>query len=133
MRLGSKQGLGQPSSFKDLLNMTKLKELCNSFLNNWKLERAEGRVLAGNRPCIPGVDFALVILDRYGDTFFAEDAPVLFDEILQTSLLIEGKVGEVKFLKFRAMHNRVKGFTKVGVDRIKVRSWVEALADQVSS
>ena len=37
-----------------------------------------------------------------------------------------------KLVEFRPMQNRVKNFTKVGVNRIDVRSRVKALADQAS-
>ena len=90
VRLGSKQGLGKPSTFKDLVNMSKLEELCNSFLDNRKLKRTKRRVLAGNRPCITSVSFALIVLNRDRDAFFTEDAPVLLDEILQCRLLGKG-------------------------------------------
>lgn len=54
--------------------------------NDRTINRAKGRVLAGNRPCVTSVNFALIVLNRDSDAFLTEDAPVLLDEILQSRL-----------------------------------------------
>ena len=82
VRLGSKQGLGKPSALKNLADISKLKELCNSFLDNRKLKRTKSWVFAGSMPCITSVNFALIVLNRNCDAFLAEDALILLDEIL---------------------------------------------------
>ena len=69
VRLWSKQGLGKPSAFKDLADNAELKKLSISFLDNRKLKRTKGRVLAGNRPCIAGVNLTLIVFNWDSDSF----------------------------------------------------------------
>ena len=93
--------------------MSKLKELCNHFLNQRELKRTKSRVLAGNRPCITSVNFTLIVLNRNCYAFLAKDAPVLLDEVFLSRLLGKGKVRKRKLIKFGPVQNGVEHFTKV--------------------
>ena len=81
MRLGSQEGLRQPSAIKNQTDMPKFKEFGNSLFDERKLTRPKSRVLTGNRPCASCVNLTLMILNRNCDALVRKDAPVLFDEV----------------------------------------------------
>ena len=81
MRLGGEEGFGKPSAVEDLTDVPKFKEFCNCRLDDWEFARSKSRVLTGNRPRVPSVDFTLIVFDWNRDALFRKDTPVLFDEV----------------------------------------------------
>ena len=77
-----KKRFREPSTIEDLADVSKLKELCNGFLNKRKLKGTKYRIFASNRPCITSVNFSLIVLDRDSDAFLAEDMSALLDKRL---------------------------------------------------
>ena len=62
MRLGSQEGLRQPSAVKNLTDVPKFKEFSNSLFDERKLTRPRSGVLTGIRPCASCVNLILMIL-----------------------------------------------------------------------
>ena len=118
----------------NLLDMTKLNEFCNSFLNNRELSWTEGWVTAGNRPCVTSVNLTLIVLNRRCYTFFAEDTPVLLDKISEFKLAGRCEVRYAKvFTKHVTMYGLIVVKAKVWVYVSQGRRRVKAFAYKASS
>ena len=134
MRLRSKQRLGEPGTVMNLFYVTQLNELSNSFLHNWLLSWSKGWVFAGNRPGITSVNFTFVVLYRKCDTLFAEDTPVLLDNISKLKLASRCEVSNIKvFMKHATMYRLIVFDAKVWINVSQGRHRVKAFLHKASS
>ena len=81
MRLGSQEGLRQPSAVKNVTDVPKFKAFSNSLFDDRELTRPKSRVFTGNRSCASCDNLTLIVLNRNCDAFFRKDPPVLFYEV----------------------------------------------------
>ncbi len=79
MRFRGKQEFGEPGSIIDILSMAKLDKFSDDLLNKRCFKWTKCEFFVGNMKCIYSTNFALIVLDRTGLAFLAEDLPELFD------------------------------------------------------
>jgi hypothetical protein len=80
------------------MDLIKVKQLINSFLDFWRFQRPISHFSTGNGRVRPCVNVTFIVKDKDGDTLVIKDSPIFLDEGEDTKLL---RLWEMRKLQLR--------------------------------